>query len=98
MLLALNTKSAFTATAHLFTRKNNCKFILKKELKTVKSIKVPIINEVIKGEELYELIIDNLKPEEIIQFVDSIQIIKKRNERVECYLQVFALGLIKKYY
>lgn len=69
--------------------------VLKKELGRYKSIKVPINNYSISGEELADWLLEISTPREINEMVLMIECVRKRGSKVRSLLQTIAAALLK---
>ncbi|MBY0123481.1 hypothetical protein [Bacillus sp. S/N-304-OC-R1] len=69
--------------------------VLKKELSRYKSIKVPINNGSISGNELADWLLEVSSPKEVIEIVLMIECARKRGSKINSLLQTMAAALIK---
>lgn len=69
--------------------------VLKKELGRYKSIKVPINNGSISGEELADWLLEISTPREVNEIVLMIECARKRGSKIRSLLQTMAAALLK---
>ena len=80
----------------ILTKYDYHKNLLKNEVKTIKSIKIPTQNYSIKNIELVDWIIDEFTPKELEHLLEEIKIVKKRTNNIKPFLATIAVGLLNK--
>lgn len=82
----------------ILTRYDYHKNMLRNEVKTVKSIKIPTLNYSITSTELSNWIIETLSPKELDELLSVIKIAKKRSGNIKSLLAIIAIGLFYRKY
>lgn len=82
----------------ILTKYDYHKNMLRNELQTVKSIKIPTQNYSISNTELVNWIIEVLPPKEIEELLNVIKVAKKRSKNIKPLLATIAIGLINREY
>lgn len=82
----------------ILTKSDYHKKLLRNELQTVKSIKIPTQNYSITNTDLANWIIEVLSPKEIEELLSVIKVAKKRSKNIKPLLATFAIGLINREY
>ncbi|WP_102273809.1 hypothetical protein [Cytobacillus massiliigabonensis] len=80
----------------ILTKYDYHKNVLKNEIKTIKSIKIPTQDYSIKNFELVDWIIDEFTPQELENLLEEIKIVKKRTKNIKPFLATIAVGLLGK--
>ncbi|MBP2242007.1 hypothetical protein J2Z40_002580 [Cytobacillus eiseniae] len=70
--------------------------LLKSELHSVKSVKIPTVNDSICILELVDWIIEEYSPKQLECLVTEIKIMKKRTTNIKAFLAIIAIGLMNK--
>ncbi|MBP2242001.1 uncharacterized protein (UPF0128 family) [Cytobacillus eiseniae] len=80
----------------ILTKYDYHKNLLKNEIKTIKSIKIPTQDYSIKNIELVDWIIEEFTPKELESLLEEIKIVKKRTQNIKPFLSIIAVGLLHK--